>query len=84
MSMFFETLGWICSILVLIGFVINSRGYLKTALWIWIVSDALWIVYDIYIDNPQHILMAVGILIINITGLIRIRKKELSDEADSM
>ena len=72
----FEILGWVCTALVLTGFIVNSRGHLQSALSIWLVSDICWIVYDIYIDNPQHIALAVGILIINVTGLIRLQRQK--------
>ena len=41
-----EVLGWMSTVLVLIGFVLNARGIFTWAMVAWIVGDIGWITYD--------------------------------------
>lgn len=69
------TLGWISTILVLIGYIANARGYYLWAMITWIAGDLGWIAYDIYIDNYSHMVLSLVIITINIFGIIRLCKK---------
>ena len=68
-------LGWISTILVLIGYITNARGYYLVAMITWIAGDVGWIAYDIYIDNYSHMVLSLVIISINIFGIIRLCKK---------
>lgn len=67
-----DALGWICTVLVLIGFIGNAKGYYKTAMVTWILGDLGWIVYDIYINNLSHLVLSLVIIAINVYGIYRI------------
>ena len=69
-----EALGWLCTALVLIGFIVNARGQFLPALVWWIVGDTGWIVYDIYIHNISHLVLSIVIIAINIYGIRRYQK----------
>jgi hypothetical protein len=69
-----EALGWVCTALVLIGFIVNARGHFLPALVWWIIGDAGWIVYDIYIHNMSHLVLGIVIIAINIYGIRRYQK----------
>lgn len=71
-----EWLGWFCTVLVLIGYVLNSKQMFYPALTVWIVGDIGWIVYDLYIDNMSHLALCVTIIAINIYGIINAYKKK--------
>lgn len=69
-----EALGWLCTALVLIGFIVNARGQFLPALVWWIVGDTGWIIYDIYIHNISHLVLGIVIIAINIYGIRRYQK----------
>lgn len=69
-----ETLGWISTALVLLGYISNARGYSKFAMIAWIVGDTGWIVYDLYIRNISHMTLSLVIITINLYGIYRLWK----------
>jgi len=71
-----DTLGWISTILVLIGYICNARQLTYTAMIAWIVGDIGWVVYDFFIDNPSHLVLSLIIISINIYGMYNIKKVE--------
>ena len=70
-----EVLGWVSTVLVLIGFVLNARGIFTWAMVAWIVGDIGWITYDFFIDNFSHLVLSLVIISINIYGIIHLKKK---------
>jgi len=72
-----EVLGWLSTVLVLIGFILNARGYFTWAMFMWIVGDIGWITYDFFIDNFSHLVLSSVIISINIYGIINLKKKKL-------
>ena len=71
-----DVLGWVAYVLVLIGFILNARKHHYTAMIVWICSDTCWIIYDTYIDNMQHLVLAASIITINSYGIYKsIREK---------
>ena len=73
--MIIESIGWISTTLVLIGYFSNAKGYTKTAMITWIIGDTGWITYDIFIDNISHLMLSLVIICINLFGIYRIWKK---------
>ena len=73
--MIIESIGWISTALVLMGYFSNAKGYTKTAMITWIIGDTGWITYDIFIDNISHLLLSLVIICINLFGIYRIWKK---------
>lgn len=67
-------LGWICTILVLIGFLLNANKKLIPALIIWIIGDVGWIIYDYFIDNWSHATLSSIIILINVYGIYKCKK----------
>ena len=72
-----EVLGWMSTVLVLIGFVLNARGIFTWAMVAWIVGDIGWITYDFFIDNFSHLVLSLVIISINVYGIIHQKKKQL-------
>lgn len=64
-----QILGWLSTLLVLIGFWLNAKKQLYWALIIWIIGDIGWIVYDIAIDNYSHCTLSTIIILINLYGI---------------
>ena len=71
-----EVVGWISTLLVLVGYITNSAGYSKIAMITWILGDLGWITYDIFISNISHLALSVIIICINAYGIFRIVKTE--------
>lgn len=70
-----DALGWICTILVLIGYFLNSHGKQKWAFVVWIFGDFGWIVYDYFIDNWSHATLSTAIIFLNLYGIFKQKKK---------
>ena len=64
-----ELLGWISTILVLCGYILNARNLTKLAMFSWIIGDIGWVSYDIMINNISHMVLSFIIIIINIYGI---------------
>lgn len=67
-----EVLGWIGTLLVLIGYWANSNSQHRLAMLTWIVGDVLWITYDIFIENWSHMVLSLVIIGINVYGIYKI------------
>jgi hypothetical protein len=74
MGMWIETIGWISTALVLIGFALNSIQRLVPAITAWIIGDIGWIIYDIFITNYSHMFLSFIIIAINIYGIYNVSK----------
>ena len=77
-----ELVGWICAITVLIGFILNSIQKLKYAIYVWIIGDIGWILYDISIRNYSHLALSIVIIIINVYGLYKLKENEDKSKKD--
>ena len=64
-----EVLGWLSTVLVLAGYILNAKGLDKSAMVLWIVGDVGWITYDIFIQNISHMVLSLVIIIINLYGI---------------
>lgn len=73
-----EILGWSCTLMVLIGYWLNATGRHTLAMFTWIVGDFGWIVYDYLINNWSHFALSTIIIVINVYGVRRIKKKIMS------
>jgi len=78
--MWVEALGWISTVLVLIGFIFNSCRQLIPAIVIWIIGDIGWITYDIFINNYSHMFLSFIIIAINIYGIYNVSKHRISQK----
>jgi hypothetical protein len=67
-----ESIGWISTALVLLGYITNANGLTKTAMISWIIGDIGWVSYDLYINNISHLVLSFVIISINLYGIIRI------------
>ena len=70
-----EALGWISTILVLMGYVLNARQLTCYAMYAWIVGDIGWITYDFFIPNFSHLVLSLVIIIINLYGIWNLLSK---------
>ena len=67
-----EFLGWIGTVLVLIGYWANSNLRHRLAMTTWIAGDVIWITYDVFIENWSHMVLSSVIIGINIYGIYKI------------
>lgn len=72
--MWIELLGWVSTVLVLFGFILNSSQRLVPAIVAWIIGDTGWIIYDIFITNYSHMFLSFIIITINIYGIYNVSK----------
>ena len=72
-----EILGWLSTILVLIGYIFNAKSKYVLAMVAWIIGDIGWITYDLFIDNFSHMVLSLVIISINIYGIINLKKNSL-------
>lgn len=73
-----EILGWLSTVLVLIGYIFNAKSRYILAMIAWIVGDIGWITYDLFIDNFSHMALSLVIISINIYGIINLKKNSLN------
>ena len=66
---YLEYLGWIATALVLIGFWANSKNKRFLAFITWIIGDACWVIYDVYITNWSHLVLSFIIIAFNLYGI---------------
>ena len=64
-----EALGWVSTLLVLVGYILNAKCIRIPAMIAWILGDIGWIVYDCYIDNYSHLALSAIIISINLYGI---------------
>lgn len=67
-----ETLGYIATLLILIGYALNSQQRYLGACVTWIIGDILWIVYDVMIHNIPHTVLSALIIVLNIRAIYRL------------
>tara|TARA_Y100000389_G_scaffold190665_1_gene215738 strand:- start:1502 stop:1723 length:222 start_codon:yes stop_codon:yes gene_type:complete len=67
-------LGWVSTVLVLIGFGANASGARVLAIIIWILGDLGWIAYDLLITNYSHMFLSIIIIFINSIAIFRLWK----------
>ena len=66
--MVIQLLGWFSTVLVALGFLVNSRKNHILAFIFWIIADLGWIIYDYHIQNWSHATLAFFIVVINFYG----------------
>ena len=71
-----DLLGWLSTVLVLMGYVLNARQYTLYAMIAWIIGDTGWIVYDFFINNFSHLVLSLIIITINVYGMYIIYKQK--------
>ena len=64
-----DLIGWISTALVLTGYVLNAKCYIRPAMVVWIIGDIGWITYDCFIDNYSHLALSAIIITINLYGI---------------
>ena len=67
-----EILGWVGTVLVLIGYWANSNLRHRLAMTTWIAGDVIWITYAVFIENWSHMVLSLVIIGINIYGIYKI------------
>lgn len=70
-----EIFGWVCTSIILIGFWLNANNRYKLAMIVWTIGDLNWIIYDYFINNWSHGALSMIIIVINIYGLIRMKRR---------
>lgn len=71
-----ELVGWVCTLLVLVGYYLNSIQKYLPAMLMWSIGDIGWIVYDISISNFSHMALSGTIILLNGYGIYRILNKK--------
>ena len=67
--MYIDIIGWLATILVLLGFYFNARKNILCFLS-WIVGDVLWLYYSYLTDTIPHAGQSFVIIVLNIYGWI--------------
>ena len=70
-----ETIGYIATALVLIGYALNSQQRYLAACITWILGDVLWITYDIMIQNMPHTILSAMIIVLNARAIYRLMRR---------
>ncbi len=68
-----EYLGWLNTALILFAFYLNAIKN-DLALYIWIIGDIGWIIYDYNISNFSHAVLSLSIIGLNVYGIYYIKK----------
>lgn len=71
-----EAVGWISTVLVLIGYTLNAKGKFQYAMIAWIVGDVGWITYDFFISNYSHLALSSIIIVLNLYGIYNIKRMQ--------
>jgi len=71
-----EAIGWLSTVLILIGYTLNAKGNFQYAMIAWIVGDVGWITYDIYISNFSHLALSSIIIVLNLYGIYNIKRMQ--------
>jgi hypothetical protein len=71
-----ELVGWVCTLLVLVGYYLNSIQKYLPAMLIWSIGDIGWIAYDFSIANYSHLALSGTIILLNGYGIYRILKSK--------
>jgi hypothetical protein len=71
-----EILGWVSTLLVLAGYILNAQKLTKYAMITWIVGDIGWVTYDFFIYNISHMMLSFIIITINIYGIWNVCKTQ--------
>jgi hypothetical protein len=70
-----EVLSWCCTVLILLGYILNSIQKTKFAIMAWCAGDLGWIIYDIHINNLSHATLSLIIILINVFGIYKLLSK---------
>ena len=73
--MYIDLLGFTATALVLTGYALNSQQRYQQAAMIWILGDALWIWYDMLINNVPHIALSACIIALNLRAIWRLKRR---------
>jgi len=68
-------LGWISTILILLGYTFNARLQHRIAMIVWIIGDIGWVTYDIIIHNWSHMVLSFLLIGLNLLAIRNITKK---------
>ena len=74
-----ELVGWVCTLLVLVGYYLNSIQKHIPAILVWVIGDIGWIVYDLYINNISHLSLSALIIVLNSYGMYRLIKRKRNE-----
>jgi hypothetical protein len=75
---FIDVIGWVSTVLVVLGYYFNSKNQRTIAFCTWISGDVGWIVYDIFIDNWSHMALSFFIIFLNLYGIYNNDSKRIS------
>lgn len=69
-----ETIGYIATALILIGYALNSQQRYLLACITWIIGDVAWIWYDVMIANIPHTILSALIIALNARAIYRLTR----------
>jgi len=73
--MIIDLLGFTATALVLTGYALNSQQRYQQVAMVWILGDALWVWYDLLIDNIPHIALSACIIVLNVRAIWRLKRR---------
>lgn len=72
-----DIVGWIGTLLVLIGYILNANRKYLSACIIWIIGDITWIAYDVHRGIYPHLGLCLVIISINLYAIVKMSVKGL-------
>jgi hypothetical protein len=72
-----DIVGWVATGLVLLGYWLNANRFHRNAMYVWIVGDIGWIIYDVIRGIYPHLALSSIIIIMNIYGIYKILNNKL-------
>lgn len=70
-----DIVGWIGTLLVLGGYLLNANKFHVQACALWIVGDIAWITYDTIRGIYPHLVLSLVIISINVYAMINLSRK---------
>lgn len=77
--MIIQLLGWLAALTAAIGFLVLAKRKILVAQILFIISNSVYVIYNIHISNWSHLSLIIVITIFNVVGLkreLQIKKKE--------
>lgn len=74
--MLIEIVGWLGTLLILLGYILNAKSKYMLAMYTWIVGDLFWISYDLVRGIYPHLGLSLVVIIINLYGIYKILKNK--------
>jgi len=69
----YEIIGWLATVLILIGYYLNAKKYISSWL-LWCLGNLLMMIYSIGINATPQVVLAFILMMLNIYGYVKWKK----------